>query len=806
MTSEVDTERLALQLFRSLLDLDTASRASLDAELAQTDPAVAARVRAMLQRHRSTTDRLERPWRDAPTGMSPPARLGAFVLAREIGRGGMGVVALGERQAEGFTQRVAIKWIPGSQFDPARRARFLFERDVVARLQHPHIAQLVDGGEGEAGELWYAMELVDGSDLPTHCRERRLDLRARVGLLLDLCDAVAHAHRHSILHRDIKPGNVLVTPDGQLKLIDFGIAKALDGEAADLTQEAAPMTPRYAAPEQLRGERPTTASDEWQLAALAYEVLCGTPVREEGERVLVLPSQRALQSGDGNGFGTDAGGLARALRGDLDAIVSKALDDAPERRYAGVAELARELRDWLAGRPIASRRHERWYAARRFASTHRWALGFAGLAFVALLGAAVVSIVFGNRAREEARIANRTSELVSDMFLSNEDGRNLPSMTMSDFFAHLVDTAATDTELPVANRYHLLRDLAPRAAEVGAAAAAERAAHGVLELAPSLFGTESQQVAQANDTLAMIALHGRGRAAAQEVQPYLDEAARIYGVLGMENHVDFLGHLRARLRMQFILGDTAAMLETSRRHVAAAQKTTGLSTTLRLQSRVMLASSYDAHGDVAQAAVEADRVVEEAEIAAQQEPGIAQQIDWLKAVACEYHSRANPDIALSRCGDFVKYLEAGNKIDSKNGYEALLGLCTAQGKLGQNEAALATCRRAERALGAVEGADSTSVNMASMQRRIGTRSFALGRFDDAVLAQRRALDIAIDFMGATHADVLGVRMELAESLLASGRPDEASDALPAGLDLARLSDEKRQRWDGLRARASREMP
>lgn len=800
MASELDTERLALQLFRSLLDIDTASRVALDAELAQTDPAVAARVRAMLQRHRSTTDRLERPWRDAPGAMALPARLGAFTLTREIGRGGMGVVALGERQAEGFTQRVAIKWIPGAQFDPAHRARFLFERDVVARLQHPHIAQLVDGGEGEGGELWYAMELIDGSDLPTHCRQRRLDLRARIGLLLDLCDAVAHAHRHSILHRDIKPGNVLVTPDGQLKLIDFGIAKALDGEGADLTHEAAPMTPRYAAPEQLRGERPTTASDQWQLGALVFEVLCGTPLRREGEQHVPAPSQRALASGDTNAadFGTDARGLARALRGDLDAIVSKALDDTPERRYAGVAELARELRDWLAGRPIASRRHERWYAARRFASTHRWALGSAVVALLALVAGGAASLVAGQRAQAQARIAERTSVLLSEMFVSNHNAPNLATMTLREFFSHAIDTALADTQLPAEQRSDLLYDLRIRAQEVRALEAAERAARGMLAAAPQVHGAQSLYVAAAHDAVASSVLMVHGRRSLDEAASHLAAAEAMYRALGLLDNPEYLTtHMRETIRLEELRGDSAAMVREARRGV---QQIRQLKIGMYLNFRPMLVDALAADGQWAEAAAEADDTLAMAEAAVAETPAIANMLDWLRAGACKVRARSDPPSALTLCGDLVAALERDGRLQTRIGARALSGLGHAHANSGDVAAALDDFRRAERELLALEGLDSDSREVQDVRRAIGRQLHLVDRTAEAIDIQRAALGALEDRLGASHPDALALRIELVESLMAVGLADDVAALVDARLDASSLKAGERSRWDALLVR------
>ena len=359
MLFDIETERRAMALFRRLLEIEPASDAVLESELARSDVNVAARVRAMLNGHRSATSRFERSWQAGEAGQLP-ARLGAYTLTRELGRGGMGVVMLGERDIAGIARRVAVKLIRPCQFDPERRARFALERELLARLRHPHIVQLLDRGEGPDGEPWYAMELVEGLALSAHCDRRGLELRERIGLLVDLCEAVGHAHRHSILHRDIKPSNVLVTTDGQVKLIDFGIAGTAEAGGGGPVHDLLPMTPRYAPPEHLQGKRPTTASDLWQLGAVAFEVLVGRPFRGDGAGESSVPKVRARAVDAAVAMhGLAPARFPPAPPGDVEAIVAKALHPEPEARYASAAEMAADLRAWRIAQPVAAWHGER---------------------------------------------------------------------------------------------------------------------------------------------------------------------------------------------------------------------------------------------------------------------------------------------------------------------------------------------------------------------------------------------------------------------------------------------------------------
>jgi serine/threonine-protein kinase len=201
-------------------------------------------------------------------------RVGPYVLVRELGRGGMGAVWLAERADGEFAQRVAVKLIRPGWDAEELLARFRAERQILASLTHPNIAHLLDGGVTEGGEPWLALELVDGEDLRAHCAVRRLDLAARLRLFLGVCEPVAHAHSRLVVHRDLKPSNVLVTAAGQVKLLDFGIARLVDPARGDASLVRV-FTPDYAAPEQVRGELPTTAVDVYALGLLLYELLTG---------------------------------------------------------------------------------------------------------------------------------------------------------------------------------------------------------------------------------------------------------------------------------------------------------------------------------------------------------------------------------------------------------------------------------------------------------------------------------------------------------------------------------------------------
>ncbi len=340
--------------------------------------------------------------------------LGPYRLERELGQGGMGAVWLASRADGRFDGQVAVKFLKAGVFGSGDAGRFAREGRILARLSHPHIARLLDAGVYQELQPYLVLEYVDGQPIDAYCRERGLDLQARVALFLDVLAAVAHAHARLILHRDLKPSNILVTPAGEVKLLDFGIAKLLDdaadgGPAADateLTRRAGnAYTPQYAAPEQVQQADVTTATDVYALGVLLFQLLGGghptagdTHTQLDRLKAIVELVPRRLSEAAASQPDEPMARHARELRGDLDTIVAKALKKAPAERYANAQALADDLRRWQAHEPIAARPDSRWYVAGRFVRRHRWAVGATSLAVLALVGLTVVSTLQARRA------------------------------------------------------------------------------------------------------------------------------------------------------------------------------------------------------------------------------------------------------------------------------------------------------------------------------------------------------------------------------------------------------------------------
>jgi tetratricopeptide (TPR) repeat protein len=389
-------------LFEAALDQPPAARDALIAA-ATLDAASLAELRSLLAHHDQVTGGqvfMAASAADALAGeaASPGQRLGAWEIVRGIGAGGMGEVFEVRRGDCQYDGRAAVKLLKRGMDSAAVLRRFAQERQALARLSHPHIARLLDAGASEQGLPYFVLEFVDGE--PIDEAVKTLSLPQRLRLFLQLADAVAYAHRNLLVHRDLKPGNVLVDREGQVKLLDFGIAKALDPLDGDNGNDGnttvgrvRPYTPNYASPEQVRGEPVTTATDTYSLGVLLYQMLTGTrptgrnatTPAEAARSVLEDPPTRPSRLSAREALDPQWLQTRKTLEGDLDNILLKALEKSPERRYASVDALAADVRAFLDGRPVAARPASATYVLGKFVRRNRWAvlagtLGGIGLA------------------------------------------------------------------------------------------------------------------------------------------------------------------------------------------------------------------------------------------------------------------------------------------------------------------------------------------------------------------------------------------------------------------------------------------
>ena len=470
---DIELWQRAKEIFEQAADLTPAARDTFLAEKCRDNPPLRRAVDRLLAADREDepllpaaesgdvlkvlTDRRDRPWAGR--------QLGAYRVLEKIGSGGMGTVFLARRDDAEFHKHVAIKVLPLWMSSGDNLERFRRERQILALLEHPNIARLLDGGTTEEGLPYLVMEYVEGAPITSFCDHGRLDVTTRVELMRKVCDAVDYAHRRLIVHRDLKAGNILVTDDGEPKLLDFGIAKLIgDGSGAEPGAETHGrfMTPGYAGPEQLAGRPITTAADVYSLGVLLYKLLVGrlpfdvrglsaAEIADTVARSPPLPPSRALVASMGHGEaaevasarGTRPALLARRLAGDLDNICLKALRSDPELRYRSAAELGQDLRRYRHGLPVVAR-PARWsYRLGKFVRRHAVASTIALTSFGLITAFGVVTYLQSLRiaaerdvARQEKQKAEQVSRLLVESFNTadpkNSRGRQITAKEILD--------------------------------------------------------------------------------------------------------------------------------------------------------------------------------------------------------------------------------------------------------------------------------------------------------------------------------------------------------------------------------------
>jgi len=350
--------------------------------------------------------------------------VGPYELVREIGRGGMGFVWLANRADGAFKRSVALK-LPYATWTDRLGERMGRERDILAGLEHPNIARFYDAGIDALGRPFMAMEYVEGQPIDVYCRERGLSIRERLSLALDVAKAVAYAHSKLVVHRDLKPANILVTAAGAVRLLDFGIAKIIAGDAFRESNETQfmgrPLTPDYASPEQIRGEAIGTAADIYSLAVVIYELLTGQrPYRLKRHSAAELAEAITNVDPPVASDATPDKLARRQLRGDLDAVLNMAMKKTPSQRYATVDAFAGDLRRYLDGETVVARPDGALYRLRKLAGRHRVSLGAAIAVLLALLAATTVSLIQAREATRQAERATATKNFLLGVFRAND--------------------------------------------------------------------------------------------------------------------------------------------------------------------------------------------------------------------------------------------------------------------------------------------------------------------------------------------------------------------------------------------------
>ncbi|MEM7355717.1 MAG: serine/threonine-protein kinase, partial [Acidobacteriota bacterium] len=562
-------------------------------------------------------------------------RLGPYEILSELGRGGMSIVYLAQRVDHELESQVAIKRLAPPQATVSLARRFRVERQILARLDHPGIARILDAGTTEEGTPYFVMERIEGEPIDIYCDRRRLGLSKRLELFRRVCVAVAYAHRNLVVHRDLKPKNILVTAAGEPKLLDFGIAKLLAPEnfpqrVEETSTRLRPMTPRYASPEQAAGEPINTASDVYSLAVLLYELLTGrSPYTLQGRTASEIeailqhevppPPSEALASADEGGAaaaavrGARPEALRRALAGDLDRVVLCALHKEAEERYGSVERFSDDLGRYIAGRPIRARPDSRFYRLRKFVRRHLVSVATAGVVAVVLLVFATVTVLQARRIERERDGARRQQLRAEEVttFLLDVFGEVDPSRSRGERVTarEVLDRGARRVEQQLAGEPELQATLMHTLGDVYGSLGLYEPARRLLDQATEnrrrLLGGDHPAVAESLHARGEVLLEQGNMAAAEAVatealeihrkrQP--EGAAEAAASGGIPRSLDLLGRIRrvAGDRQEAIALHTQA-LELRRQSGSAVdgEHIRGLS---------FLAAAHRAAGDLASSA------------------------------------------------------------------------------------------------------------------------------------------------------------------------------------------------------------
>ncbi|MEP7346165.1 MAG: serine/threonine-protein kinase [Gemmatimonadaceae bacterium] len=539
-TPDITATRLVRirEVFEGALEVTHAEREAYVQAASGDDIALRAEVESLL----AALDRGGETWEsplgpllsDALTGHEEDVvgrRIGPYDVTRLLGYGGMGAVYEGTRADDQFRKRVALKFLRrGLEGDQAIR-RFRYERQILANLNHKNIAALLDGGVTADGQPYFVMEYVDGEPITRYCKNKQLPIRERVQLLRQVCSAVQHAHQNLVVHRDLKPGNILVTPDGTVKLLDFGIAKLLrEAEGIDqlpMTQGGIrAFTPDYASPEQVRGLAVAAASDIYSLGVIASELLCGhRPFVLDGllfaemqERVCLTPPPppSTLVAADGGpAFGERSAARVRAqLRGDLDAIVLQTLRKEPERRYGSAEHLGSDLRRYLEGHPVSAQRDRLGYRLGKFIRRRRVEVAASTLVAVSLIVGILATTRQARRAETERAKMEQVNTFLTTMLTAVDPGYQGLHVTVAQVLSQAakdVEKQKLDPEIEAEVRHSIGQTYYGLGLYDSAATHSQRA----YELRRQLFGDLDQRTLTSLSYLVVLA-EGRGAFAQAE--------------------------------------------------------------------------------------------------------------------------------------------------------------------------------------------------------------------------------------------------------------------------------------------------
>lgn len=716
--------------------------------------------------------------------------IGPYRIRRVIGQGGMGQVYLAERDDAELDQQVAIKVVGWYAVTETQIERFLAERQILAGLDHPNIARLLDGGRTDDGVPYLVMEYVDGTIITRYADEAGLAIKDRLALFLKVCAAVQHAHGRLVIHRDIKPSNILVTADGTPKLLDFGIAKLLDasllGQSQPVTRaDLRVLTPEYASPEQLRGLPVTTQTDVYGLGLLLYELLTGRfpydidgPDSPKLDQVILeadpgLPSVAVTRpvKEDAAGPRIPAAELSRALAGDLDNIVMMALRKEPVRRYATVKELADDIGNYSADRPVAARGDSAAYRAGKFLKRNRLAVtavvavGIAGLLQAAFYTGRLADE--RDRAQLEAARATEVAGFLTDLFAEADPaqslGEPLTARQMLDRgAARIVDELDGQPDLQAALMLTIAESYGNLEENV--------AAREYLEL--SVPQAEARLGDGHRDVLALRRLLGMARVwvgDADEARPLFEQnLSELIGEHG-DDHIEVAKERRQLAVMENRLGNYEA---------AEAQFVDAI--------EALRAAGAPARGELARTLIDFGSMIRRQDRYAEEEELLLEALD----IQAQEVGRKHPDYSAvvnnlgnhylrrDRLDDAHRYMEEHVALQRELHGEgsvpygvALVNYSSLLKRTGETERALDICRQALTIFANGYGTDAP--RYAYLLENIANLETDLERYHDAEASFREALSILATRFGANHPEYAFTQRNWGVSLARMGRPEDA---------------------------------
>jgi len=762
--------------FDSLAPLSPAERDIALSALAERDAELARETLSLL-----AAEARDAQFLTTPAGGAADRRgelIGPWELLSPLGEGGMGQVFLARRADASFDKLVAVKFVHADLLSPLLRERFAAERQALAALEHPGIARLLDGGESAGGEPYLVLEYVEGRSLLAFATERDLSRRERLGLFLQILAAVAHAHSHLIVHRDIKPSNILVTAQGEAKLLDFGVAKILspiDGPAGVTRTSLRALTPEYASPEQVLGGATTTATDVYSLGVVLFELLTGRrPYRvptgapeEWAEAALHQEVARAPE-----------------VRGDLDAILRKALRKSPQERYATVDAFADDLRRHLDGRPVAARRGSLAYRTTKFAGRHRGALAATAMALAVLAttiaGAGTRLRRERDRATVEAATAQSVAEFLAALFRNADPARTRGAKLTA---REILDQGAQRIELDLAEqplvRARLLMVLGAVYRDLGLLDRAQPLLDRALDTSERQTPPDELAVAA---VLTELGLLDRMQGETERARPRLERALEIRERRLGTDHLE-VGRTLSTLGTVCRLSGDAAQARTflERAVEIVLRQAPESSEAGKWQSNLGLI--YQDAGELEaarQAFARATEILERAE--GPESPFVAMSLDNLGSVLRTLGRPAEALPLLERARGIVEHTWGAAHPQFGN---ALNSLGDALSDLGRNAEALPLFRQATAVYSAALGPDHSFV--AWPLRNEGEALLALGRAPEALPLFERALAIRQEAYGEAHPETAQSLTDLGLGYAALGDLGAAERWLREGLKQSRAA-------------------